>query len=148
MSFEIIRASFEHLDTLSVLFDGYRQFYRQPPDVEAARAFLQARLANEESVIFLASGEPGGMGFTQLYPTFSSVSMKRLWILNDLFVAPHARKLGVGEALLERARTFAGETGAKGLMLETAVDNLTAQRLYERLGWERETEFYMYNWRV
>lgn len=144
MTFEIVRASVEHLDILAGLFDGYRQFYQQPSDVAEARVFLQARLANEESVILLALGEQGGMGFTQLYPTFSSVSMKRLWVLNDLFVASHARRLGVGEALLERARVFAAETGAKGLMLETAVDNLTAQRLYERLGWQRDTEFYVY----
>jgi GNAT superfamily N-acetyltransferase len=143
---QIIQAVPEHLDVLVLLFDGYRQFYRQASDLEGAREFLSQRLERGESVIFLAlSDSAEGLGFTQLYPSFSSVSMRRLWILNDLFVAPTARKLGVGQALLERARAFARETQAKGLTLQTAVDNLPAQALYESLGWQRETEFYTYN---
>jgi GNAT superfamily N-acetyltransferase len=144
----VIRATLDHLEELVPLFDGYRQFYQQVSDQAAARHFIQQRLAQDESVIFLAMLGEQASGFTQLYPSFSSVSMKRLWILNDLFVAPTARGQGIGEALLERARQFTLETGAKGLMLETAVDNLTAQRLYERLGWQRETQFYVYNLRV
>ncbi len=140
----VIRAELAHLNMLAELFDGYRQFYKQPSDLAGARQFLSERLSKNESVIFLALDGNTGLGFTQLYPSFSSVSMKRLWILNDLFVAPEARKMGVGEALMERARQFAIETGAKGLMLETAVDNFTAQKLYERVGYERETDFYVY----
>lgn len=145
MMVEVLRATFAHLDALVSLFDGYRQFYKQPSDLEGSRRFLQERLSKGESVIFLAQSGGQARGFTQLYPSFSSVSMKRLWILNDLFVVPEARGQGVGEALLERARSFAIETGAKGLMLETAVDNTPAQRLYERLGWQRDTHFYVYN---
>lgn len=141
---EIIRATLDHLDTITPLFDGYRQFYQQPSDLTAARSFLRARLSQGESVIFLAEIHGRAAGFTQLYPSWSSVSMRRLWILNDLFVHPDFRQRGVGEGLLERARQFAIETDAKGLMLETAVDNLPAQRLYERLGWVREVEFYTY----
>jgi GNAT superfamily N-acetyltransferase len=141
----IVRASLDHLDLLAPLFDGYRQFYQQRSDPDGAQAFLRERLASDESVVFLALRDTIGLGFAQLYPTFSSVSMKRFWILNDLFVAPEARRQGVGEALLERARQFAVETGAKGLMLETAVTNTPAQRLYERMGWQRDTEFYVYN---
>jgi GNAT superfamily N-acetyltransferase len=144
----ITRAALDHLDILTPLFDGYRQFYQQPSDLAGARQFLSERLSKNESVIFLALDGDTGLGFTQLYPSFSSVSMKRLWILNDLFVAPEARKRGVGEALMERARQFAIETGAKGLMLETAIDNYTAQRLYERMGWQRENDSYVYNLRV
>ncbi len=142
---EIIRGSLDHIETISLLFDGYRQFYEQMTDIDGARHFIRERLSNDESVIFLALHGMVGMGFVQLYPSFSSISMKRFWILNDLFVAPQARKQGVGEALLTRSREFAIETGAKGLMLETAVTNLTAQRLYERMGWKRDTEFYVYN---
>jgi len=103
------------------------------------------RLTKNESVVFLATDpELGVVGFIQLYPSFSSTSMKRLWILNDLFVSPAARKHGVGEALLRRAEEFAGETNAKGLELETWVNNLPAQRLYEKCGWKRNEEFYQY----
>ena len=145
MTRSIIRATIEHLDLVAPLFDGYRQFYKQPSNLDGARMFIKDRLIRHESVIFLALLDETAVGFTQLYPSFSSTSMQRLWILNDLFVAPAGRRSGIGEALLERARQFAVESGAKGLMLETAVTNTTAQRLYERLGWVRDTEYYAYN---
>lgn len=146
---EIVRATLEDLPALVPLFDGYRQFYQQSSDLDGARNFLQAHFEQNSSVIFLAScldteGRRQACGFTQLYPSFSSVSMKKLWILNDLFVASEARKLGVGSALLARARTFAAETGAKGLTLMTARDNTTAQAVYEAAGWQRDEEFYTY----
>jgi len=144
VSLQVVHAGPEHLEALAPLFDGYRQFYKQASDVNAARAFLGARLQREESVIFLALESARGLGFTQLYPSFSSVSMRRLWILNDLFVSPEARGKGVGEALLARAAEFARDSGAVGLQLETATDNFPAQRLYERCGWKRETDFYTY----
>ena len=146
--FTIVRADAEKVDEVGALFDAYRQFYGQPPDLERARAFIADRIARGESVIFVAERDETSLGFTQLYPSFSSAAVTRLWILNDLFVAPSARGRGVGEALLEHARRFAQETGARALMLETATDNLTAQRLYERLGWVRETGFYTYYLRL
>lgn len=147
---EIVRATLDDLPLIVPLFDGYRQFYKQPSDLEGARRFLAAHLENGTSVIFLAfsNGPDGGRracGFTQLYPTFSSVSMKQLWILNDLFISPQARRLGVGRALLERARELALETQARGLTLSTAVDNYSAQALYEAAGWQREEQFCSYH---
>lgn len=141
---QIIRAGLEHLDLLVPLFDAYRQFYQQPSDPSRARSFLKARLEQQQSVVLLALDSGQALGFTQLYPTFSSVSLEPMWILNDLFVAPQGRKQGVGEALMQAALEFAGASGAKGMQLETAVDNYPAQRLYERLGWTRETGFYTY----
>jgi GNAT superfamily N-acetyltransferase len=143
----IKRATVSDLDDAAPLFDAYRQFYGQRSDVPAARAFLDERLRRDESVIFLAlAGDDGGeaLGFTQLYPSFSSVSLKRLWILNDLFVGPGVRRGGVGRRLLERAREWAIETEAKGLVLATAVTNSTAQALYESCGWRRDDEFQHY----
>jgi ribosomal protein S18 acetylase RimI-like enzyme len=140
---DIIQASLEHVEVLTPLFDGYRQFYKQPSDLEGARRFLSERLANKESIIFLASNENEGLGFIQLYPTFSSIALKRLWILNDLYVLPNARRQGIGKALLDRARQHAATTGAKGLMLETAIDN-PAQNLYRLMGYQRDEEFYSY----
>ncbi|HEX6290187.1 MAG TPA: GNAT family N-acetyltransferase [Herpetosiphonaceae bacterium] len=140
---EVTRAQPDHIDLVAPLFDGYRQFYGQVSDIEAGRRFLQERISADESVIFVAFGGAAAVGFTQLYPTFSSVVLRRLWILNDLFVAPEARRRGVARALLEHARQFAVQTDAKGLVLETAVDN-PAQRLYEALGWRRDSGFYHY----
>ena len=135
------RASLEDLDSLTPLFDAYRMFYRQEPDRAIASAFLRERLLHAESVIFLArDGERGdALGFTQLYPSFSSVSARRIWILNDLFVAPEARQRGVARILMACARRFASETGALRLVLETAEDNHPAQTLYESLGYACES---------
>jgi GNAT superfamily N-acetyltransferase len=142
------RAAVADVDAVAPLFDAYRQFYGQRSDLAAARAFLDERLRREESVIFLAvaDGEPGreALGFTQLYPSFSSVSIRRLWILNDLFVRPGVRRGGVGRRLLERAREWAIETDAKGLTLATAVNNAAARALYESCGWRRDDAFEHY----
>jgi GNAT superfamily N-acetyltransferase len=142
------RATTSDLDDAAPLFDQYRQFYGQRSDVAAARAFLDERLRRDESVIFLALADADGgdaLGFTQLYPSFSSVSLKRLWVLNDLFVGPKVRRGGVGRRLLDRARQWAVETGAKGLVLATAVDNSRARALYESCGWQRDDEFQHYH---
>jgi GNAT superfamily N-acetyltransferase len=140
-----VRAELDDLDALAPLFDGYRQFYKQPADLAGARAFLADRIKRDESVIFLAVIDGAIVGFAQLYPLFSSVSMKRLWLLNDLFVARDARTSGAGRALLERAERWAAETGAKGLTLSTQITNLPAQRLYEACGWTKDDEFLHYH---
>ncbi len=141
---EVRRASLDDLPHLVLLYDGYRQFYRQPSDPGLAERFLRDRLTRGDSVIFLAEGDSGPLGFTQLYPIFSSISAGPAWILNDLFVAPGARKGGVARALLERARAHGLFTGARWLSLSTEQTNVTAQRLYETLGWVRDTEYYHY----
>ena len=145
---QIIQAGTEHVAQVAPLFDAYRQFYRQPTDLAGAAAFLRERTEHNESVVFLALLDGAAVGFTQLYPCFSSTSMKRLWILNDLFVTPEARRRGVARALMERARQFALQTSAESLALETAVDNHNAQRLYEQLGWIRDEEYFRYSLRV
>jgi GNAT superfamily N-acetyltransferase len=142
----IVRAAHKDLGDVIPLFDEYREFYEAGSDHAAARAFLTERTERDESVIFLAYARPHEpVGFTQLYPSFSSVSLKRLWILNDLFVRSDIRRGGVGRALLERARQHAVETGAKGLILSTAVTNKPAQALYESCGWLRDEEFFQYH---
>ncbi len=140
----IVRATAKDGDRVAPLFDAYRRFYKQKTDLSAARAFIGDRLKREESVIFLALTGGKAVGFVQLYPCFSSTAMKRMWILNDLFVAPEARRGGAAKALMERARQWAIETKADSLWLETAVDNHPAQRLYESLGWKRDNDFYRY----
>ena len=140
-----VRAELDDLEALVPLFDGYRRFYRQPADLAGARAFLAERIKRNESVIFLAIVDGAAVGFTQLYPLFSSVSLRRLWLLNDLFVAPEARRSGAGRALLERAERWARETGSKGLTLSTEVTNLTAQRMYEAANWKKDDAFLHYH---
>src|SRR5208283_2086625 len=122
-AFEIVQGTPADVGEVAPLFDAYRQFYGKPPDLEAARRFLFARLSKDESVLFIARLEGKTAGFVNLYPVFSSINLTRQWILNDLFVAPEARKLGVGRALTERARQLAEATRANGLALETAIGN-------------------------
>jgi len=146
MSFQIRQATLLDLDKLAPLFDGYRQFYGQPADLARARDFLAERLRHHESLVLLALDEHGaGLGFTQLYPLFSSVRTVRTWLLNDLFVAATARRQGVGAALLKAAAEQAHALGAASLSLSTALDNVPAQALYESLGWQRDRQFCEYS---
>jgi ribosomal protein S18 acetylase RimI-like enzyme len=141
---EIVQATPADVGAVAPLFDAYRQFYNKPANEEAARRFLFARLSKGESIMFVALRGQNAVGFVHLYPVFSSVNLTRQWILNDLYVAPEVRKQSVGVALAERARRFAESTQADGLTLETAADNYAAQRLYDRLGWKRDDQFYRY----
>ena len=142
----IRRATLEDLDLIAPLFDGYRRFYGQAADVPRAREFLRERLANNESTILVAMRGEEAVGFTQLYPIFSSVRTARTWLLNDLFVADTARRGGVARALLDAAADFAREQGAAGLMLETMRDNAPARALYVAAGWhEDDTQWYSVN---
>lgn len=138
------RASVADLEQVVPLFDAYRQFYGLASDLALCRAFLGDRLTRAESVVFLAVSEGAPVGFTQMYPSFGSLSAAPLWVLYDLFVAPEARKSGVGRALMERARRHAEETGARTIVLSTARTNRAAQQLYESLGYRLDTEFLTY----
>jgi GNAT superfamily N-acetyltransferase len=138
------QATVADLDLLVPLFDQYRQFYRRTPDPEGGRRFLRERFAHHQSVIFLAFDRETAFGFTQLYPSFSSGAMARIFILNDLFVAPEARGQGVGAALLDAAAAYGRSVGAIHLVLSTELTNTAAQRLYEKNGWTRDTIFCAY----
>ncbi len=131
------------LDALSRLFDGYRQFYGQPSDPSTGRRFLSERLARNESVVLVAEDRGTAVGLTQLYPSFTSISLGPIFVLNDLFVSPEARHKGVGASLLAAAREHGREQAAHYLELSTAVDN-PAQRLYEASGWILDREFLHY----
>ena len=136
MALRILRAGIDDLDAVAPLFDLYRQFYAQAADASRARDFIGERLGRGDSVVLLAEFDGAVVGFTQLYPSFSSVAAARTWILNDLYVAAGARRHGVARALLQAAADFARTDGALRLELETTPDNLAAQALYRRLGWQ------------
>jgi ribosomal protein S18 acetylase RimI-like enzyme len=145
----IIRITLNEAHLVYDLFDQYRIFYKKESDKELAKSFIDKRLANNESVIFVALNEDTSepMGFTQLYPTYSSLRTVKNWILNDLFVNVMHRKKGIGEALIETVMLFAKDQNANSVELSTAVDNYTAQSLYTRLGFEKmdpELDFLSY----
>lgn len=150
MMFTVRQATIEDLNPLADVFNRYRVFYKQASNLEGAKLFLSERLKLEESVIYIAvdNGTDAIIAFTQLYPTFSSISMRRAWTLNDLYVAEHYRGQGIAQLLLDQAKLLAKETKSKGLSLSTAVDNEVAQKLYERNGFVKDDEFYYYDLQV
>lgn len=144
---KIIQATINEIDSLAKLFDEYRVFYGKESDLAGAKKFLSERISNNESTAFIALDENNNaMGFTHLYPIFSSTRMARLWLLNDLYVNQNYRKLGVGEALIKEAKKLAMDTTSRGLILETANDNYPAQKLYEKTGWVKDNDHYYYSW--
>jgi GNAT superfamily N-acetyltransferase len=142
-------ATLADMESLAPMFDAYRRFYKAESDLQGAVHFLTERISRNESRIFIAYRIAGttrvAAGFTQLYPSFSSVSMKRLWILNDLFVKPESRKSGIGAALMAKARDFAKADGAKGLSLATQTENAAAQALYLKMGYVKDTQFHHFH---
>ncbi|MEP2652479.1 MAG: GNAT family N-acetyltransferase [Paraglaciecola sp.] len=135
MKIEIVQATLQDIEKLSILFDNYRIFYKQTSDIKLAKAFLIDRISNHESVIFVAKDESTPLGFTQLFPSFSSVSTSHTWMLNDLYVLPEYQNLGIGSMLLYHAQQHAKRTLAKGIFLQTAKTNTGAQSLYESNGY-------------
>ena len=142
-------ASIKDLDQLVQLFEAYRAFYDKLAQAKEAKQFLLNRIQNNESIIYIAEleGEELG-GFVQLYPYFSSTNLKRLWLLNDLFVSPDYRGKGISVQLIERAQQLAKESGAHALMLETGKDNLIGNNLYPKTGFKLYDDVNFYEWKV
>lgn len=139
-------AALDDLEAIAALFDAYRQFYKQPPDLALARRYIQERFYRSESVIFVAQTGPGQVvGFCQLYPTFCSVRAAPTFVLYDLFVSSEARGAGAGKALMLAAEAHAASAGAARMELSTARNNTVAQSLYESLGWVRDENFFVYS---
>jgi GNAT superfamily N-acetyltransferase len=144
----IRKATLADIPTLAILFDQYRVWYGKPTDVQGAQQFLTARLSQEESVIFTAEAKGKIVGFTQLYPLFSSTRMKRLWLLNDLFVLEEERGKGYSKQLIAAAKDLCRDTNGCGLMLETQQSNDIGNQLYPATGFELNTEQNFYEWDV
>jgi ribosomal protein S18 acetylase RimI-like enzyme len=146
----IRKASIDDLNEIAQLFDAYRQFYQQAPDLALAKSFIAERINKQESVIFVAENQNTNdakklIGFCQIYPSFCSVAAAKIGVLYDLFVDTNARKTGAGRALMLAAHDYATKNGMARLDLTTAKNNHAAQALYESLGWVRDEIFYAYN---
>lgn len=139
----IVKAELQHIPDLIPLFDGYRTFYKQLSDYSNAKAFLTDRIKNKESIIYIAFDNENAVGFTQLYPLFSSVSMQPMYLLNDLFVESNYRSQGIGNLLIEKAKQLCRDLNYKGLALQTESNN-PAQHLYERLGFAKDPDLHFF----
>ncbi|GAD63726.1 MULTISPECIES: GNAT family N-acetyltransferase [Pseudomonadaceae] len=142
----IVQATLEHLDLLTPLFIKYREFYGELPFPDSSRKFLETRLKRKESVIYLAlaDDEDKLLGYCQLFPSYSSLSLKRVWILNDIFVAEDARRMLVADRLLQTAKQMAKDTNAVRMRVATSVSNEVAQKTYESIGFREDTRFKNY----
>ncbi len=149
MTITIRQATLADIPAVAELFDLYRQFYEQRPDLSLAQRFISERMTRGESVILVAESEQAGLlGFCQLYPTFCSVEAQPIHVLSDLFVLPAARKAGAGRLLLQASEARAASDGMARIDLTTARTNLPAQSLYGSMGWVRDDVFLAYNRRV
>ena len=142
----IVQATLEHLDLLTPLFIKYREFYGELPFPDSSRKFLETRLKRKESVIYLALADEEDklLGYCQLFPSYSSLSLKRVWILNDIYVAEDARRMLVADRLLQTAKQMAKETNAVRMRVATSVSNEVAQKTYESIGFREDTRFKNY----
>ncbi len=143
----IRKATIEDLKLIVELFDKYRVFYEKESDKEKAEEFLSDRLKHNESEIFIAETDNNDLvGFVQLYPLFSSTRMKRLWLLNDLFVDQDHRGKGISKQLIEAAKNLCNQSNACGLILETAKSNILGNELYPKVGFSLDSEHNYYSW--
>jgi len=148
MSITVKRATVEDVHLITPLFNAYRMFYGQHSNIGAAGEFITQRLQNNQSVIFIAMDDNKAVGFTQLYPIFSSVGLKNAWLLNDIFVAEAARGKRIGTQLLEAAKQLGRQTNSGWLMLQTAATNHIAQKAYEANGWQKDDEYNVYTFNI
>ncbi|WP_440118752.1 GNAT family N-acetyltransferase [Paenibacillus sp. QZ-Y1] len=165
MEYRIRSASLDDVNEVARLFNEYRMFYNQSTDIQAASQYIRERIKRNESVILIAEAEQdisqpydGSFGdrqvtrnlagFVQIYPSFSSVSMRPIWVLNDLYVDSEQRHRGVARKLLRAARQMGYESGVLRISLSTAVSNKKAQSLYESEGYVQDTDFMYYELHV
>jgi len=148
MAIEIIKADKKHIKEVSILFDHYRQFYKYKKNLNKSQSFINERIINNESTIFISLYDKKIVGFVQLYETFDSLNLNKKLVLYDLYVLEKYRKLGIGRKLMNKSRDFAINNNFKRIELSTSIDNYSAQKLYESLDYIRDKEYYDYGLEV
>ncbi|MFP3592692.1 GNAT family N-acetyltransferase [Chryseobacterium sp. SIMBA_038] len=140
------KATIQDLPQLTELFDQYRVFYHKESDIPAAENFLNERIENKDSEIFVAEENGNLIGFVQLFPIFSSTRMQRYWLLNDLYVNENHRGKGFSKELIEEAKQLAKSTDACGVLLETGKSNDIGNQLYPACGFKLYDSVNFYEW--
>jgi GNAT superfamily N-acetyltransferase len=134
------------LDQLSILFNSYRIFYGKESNIDISKKFLESRISNKDSKMFICEVNNILTGFVQLYPLFSSVRVSRYWLLNDLFIDSEFRGKGYSKLLIDRAKELVLESGACGMMLETEKSNKIGNSLYPKTGFKINDLSNFYEW--
>ena len=149
MNFKIIEAKESHIEQTGKLFDLYRQFYSYESNIKASTKYIEERIKNNESIIFIAlNSENEAVGFVQLYETFGSLDLGKIIILYDLYVEKDHRRKKIGRQLMLRSHEYAKKINAKRIQLSTATDNFSGQSLYESLGYVKDIDFYTYDFEI
>ena len=134
------------LDQLSILFDSYRVFYGKESNIDISKNFLESRLSNKDSEVFICEFDNILIGFVQLYPLFSSTRVSKYWLLNDLFVIDKFRGKGYSKLLIDKAKELVKDSNACGMMLETEKSNKIGNNLYPKTGFEKNDSSNFYEW--
>ena len=134
------------LDQLSILFDSYRVFYGKESNIDISKNFLESRLSNKDSEVFICEFNKILIGFVQLYPLFSSTRVSKYWLLNDLFVDSKYRGKGYSKLLIDKAKELVKDSNACGMMLETEKSNKIGNNLYPKTGFEKNDSSNFYEW--
>jgi ribosomal protein S18 acetylase RimI-like enzyme len=132
------------LDAIAPLFDAYRRFFTEQPDLERSRRFLGERLERGESVVLAAFEREEAAGFLQLYPLFSSWYCKRQWFLSDLYVDERFRERGIGKHLVSASIDYAKRSGARAILVELPHSEPHLVRFYGHLGFSKDRVFDLY----
>jgi len=144
MKLDIIKAENKHIKEISILFDNYRQFYKYKKNLDQSQNYINDRIKNNESIIFICLCNKKIVGFVQLYETFDSLNLNKKLVLYDLYVLKNYRKIGIGKKLMNKSKNFAISNNFTRIELSTAIDNYEAQKLYESLDYIRDKEYYNY----
>ena len=148
MELKILRANKSHIESVSILFDLYRQFYKYQKDLKNSKNYIHQMIENNESIIFIGTENENIIAFVQLYETFDSLNLNKKLVLYDLYVLEKYRKLGIGRKLMNKSKDFAINNNFLRIELSTSIDNYSAQKLYESLDYIRDKEYYDYNLEV
>ena len=120
---------------LTKLVRAYVGFYKEPQPGDERLDTLLAVLAERPEVgVQLVAEKHGELhGFATVYLTYDTVAARRVAVMNDLFVAPDDRDVGLGRALIRECHEFARANDCAVLSWITAQDNARAQALYDKL---------------
>ena len=146
-SITIRQATENDVDALVEIVKKYREFQGiTVQEFRDVKEFISERISKSESTILIAISEASGsiVGFVQLYPVFSTVSLQKQWLLNDFYVSEEERNSGIGSALMEAVKEYFHGV-AKGFILVTHKTNTGAKRFYDKHGWKTDVfDFYFY----
>ncbi len=141
---DIKRCNINDLERLVPLFDDYRQHFKQASDLVAVKTYLAERLETKDALIYLAQSGEELHGFVVLYPSFSSIGLAPIWILNDFYLKSGNNKRLMAKKLLDQLSQDCREAGAIRIEVTTRKENHKLHKLYKDYGFEKDYKYDYY----